>query len=261
MSLDSHLRNTANLAIIRDDERDSIQRSIAYLSTKLTEYFGNEVLEKKIFGSYSRETILPRYMDENSDIDYMIVFRDSSLRPQSYLDRLRRFVETTYPRSQIRQSSPTIQLELNHIRFELVPAIRTYWGGLQIPDSTNQGWMGTDPTDFNQKLVQKNQENRNLIKPLIRVVKYWNAQARYPFESYALEQRIVDKGFFLTPTTLGAYFQEFMGSLDYGWFEPQSKREKIDTARSTVSLAYQHENMGNGAKAELTLQRLLPSRY
>jgi predicted nucleotidyltransferase len=147
MSLNAYLQRTANLAILGNDERDSITRSIAFMERKLKDHFGTDIIDQKLFGSYTRGTILPRYMDAESDIDYMVVFRDGSLRPQSYLDRLRRFVEVTYTRSEIRQSSPTIQLELNHIRFELVPAIQHFWGSLQIPNksSQNQGWMDTDP--------------------------------------------------------------------------------------------------------------------
>lgn len=59
----------------------------------------------------TRNTILPRYMDSHSDVDYMVVFKDSGFRPQTYLERLRRFVERNYTRSQIKQSHPTIQLE------------------------------------------------------------------------------------------------------------------------------------------------------
>jgi hypothetical protein len=65
-------------------------------------------------------------MDEKSDIDYMVVFSDRDYQPQTYLDRLRRFTEYYYQKSEIKQSHPTIQLELNHIRFELVPAVKDW---------------------------------------------------------------------------------------------------------------------------------------
>src|SRR5690606_40140815 len=58
----------------------------------------------------SRGTILPRSMDEQSDIDYMVVFSDGSATPQTYLNRLKTFVEKRYGSSEIYQSSPTIVL-------------------------------------------------------------------------------------------------------------------------------------------------------
>lgn len=45
------------------------------------------------FGSSTRGTILPRSMDEQSDIDYMIVFNENNATPQTYLNRLKTFVE------------------------------------------------------------------------------------------------------------------------------------------------------------------------
>ena len=132
-------------------------------------------------------------MDANSDVDYMIVIADSSFRPHTYLDRLRRFVECYYSRSEISQSNPTIVLSLNHFRFELVPAIDDWISGLQIPAKASdfQNWVETDPTGFNQELTKANKSHDYLIKPLIRVVKYWNSKNGYPFDSYLLEQDIV----------------------------------------------------------------------
>ncbi|MGS3140637.1 hypothetical protein ACB316_20885 [Aeromonas sanarellii] len=70
----------------------------------------------------------------------------------------------------MRQSSPTIVLELNHIKFDLVPATMTWLGELQIPDGYG-GWMTTNPNDFNATLETKNKENKSLIKPSIRLFK------------------------------------------------------------------------------------------
>ena len=48
--------------------------------------------------------------------------------------------------------------------------------------------MNTDPNAFNTDLTNCNKNNNNLIKPLIRIMKYWNANAGYVFESYQLEK-------------------------------------------------------------------------
>lgn len=260
MSLESYLRQTANLAIIGDSEKESITRSIAFMRQRLQNHFGADIIDQKLFGSYTRGTILPRYMDPQSDIDYMVVFRDGSARPQTYLDRLRRFAEATYARSEIKQSSPTIQLELNHIRFELVPAIQSFWSGLQIPDksSQNQGWMDTDPNGFNQTITDANQANGNLIKPLARVVKYWNARAGYPYESYALEQKVAGHGYWMTPNNLSAYFSEFMSSLDVGLFTPQWKSDRIQRAKTLVLQAKQYQRSGDEARATNSVKQILP---
>jgi len=59
------------------------------------------------FGSSTRGTILPRSMDEHSDIDYMIVFSDNTATPQTYLNRLKAFVEKRYGSSEIYPARPS----------------------------------------------------------------------------------------------------------------------------------------------------------
>lgn len=265
MTINSYLTNIANAAITRDQEKLAIQRSINNLQLRLKNHFGTQQADSFIFGSYSRGTILPRNMDEQSDVDYMVVFSDNGLRPQSYLDRLRRFAEQNYQRSDIEQSNPTIVLDLNHIRFELVPAVKS-WYGLQIPARATDysDWINTDPTGFNDKLVQANQANGNQIKPLVRLVKYWNASCGYPFESYSLEQKIANHnygfGFLGLQTTrrLDEYFSQFVQSLDLGWSEPQWKKDAVSRLKQLTAQAMMLERAGNATQAETIIKKLLP---
>lgn len=264
MTVNSYLTNLAGTGIVRDQEKASINRSIVTLEARLRQHFDSDVGLQFIFGSYSRGTILPRGMDANSDVDYMVVFADDSAKPQTYLNRLRRFVETYYTRSEISQSNPTIVLSLNHIKFELVPAINHWFSGLQIPAkaSAYEDWIETDPTGFNQNLSTANQANRNLIKPLVRVLKYWNAQNRYPFESYELEQAIVGHGFgfmgLLGGQQLKDYFYEYVENMSAGWFAAQWKQDAIARAKSLAEQAKLEERHGLPAPAENTIKRLLP---
>lgn len=265
MTINSYLTSLAREAITRNQEKLSIQRSIANLELRLKNHFGAQRADSLIFGSYSRGTILPRYMDENSDVDYMVVFSDSGLRPQAYLDRLRRFAELNYQRSDIKQSNPTIVLSLNHIRFELVPATKS-WGSIQIPAraSDYSDWINTDPTDFNDTLVKANQANGNQIKPLVRLMKYWNACSGYPFESYLLEQKVAKGSYgigFLglqTSRRLDDYFFQFAESLNSGWSDPQWKKDAVSRLKQLTSQAQKHEKSGSVAQAEAVFQELLP---
>ena len=127
MSVNSYLQDLGSSLVLNSNEKSSITTSIDTLKSRLTSYFGDNVLDKIIFGSYTRETILPRKVDENSDIDLMVVFENlDNYKPQSFLNRLKSFAETKYKTSEIYQSSPTVVLELNHIKFELVPAYISY---------------------------------------------------------------------------------------------------------------------------------------
>lgn len=264
MTVNSYLNSVSNAAIVRDLEKESIKRSISTLQTKLAHYFPKQLSNHFIFGSYSRGTILPRGMDAQSDVDYMIVFEDSSRKPQTHLNQLRQFVGKYYSNSEIYQSNPTIVLSLNHIRFELVPATRNFWSGLQIPAKASDylDWMDTDPTGFNNKLTAANQAYGNQIKPLVRVMKYWNAVNSYPFESYNLEQSIVGHGFgffgLLSGRQLKDYFFEFVEELEAGWLAPKWKQAAVSRAKQIVAKSKSFEAQGFSSLAEDEIKRLLP---
>lgn len=264
MSVNSYLMNISSSAIIRDVEKTRIQASINTLHSRLISYFGSEIDRSLIFGSYSRNTILPRHMDIRSDIDYMVVFADDQYQPQTYLNQLRRFVQSNYPRSSIAQSNPTIILSLNHINFELVPAIETWFSGLRIPAKAADyaNWIETDPSGFNQELTNKNTAENSLIKPLVRVMKYWNASSGYPFESYELEQMIVNQtywsSFFGTGNRLEDYFYGFVDSLESPWGAAQWRRDAVDRLKRYADSARDYESRGYVTQAENALEHLLP---
>lgn len=269
MNANGYLTRLAETALVRQLEEVNIRRSIESLRTKVDLHFAGTLLAAKpikkhfTFGSYTRGTMLPRSMDELSDIDHMIVFADSDAKPQAYLDRLRRFVETRYPRSDIAQSTPTIVLSLDHIKFELVPAIEGLWGGLKIPmrSSGYQTWQDTEPNAFNERLTEKNKNNGNLIKPLVRVLKYWNALNRYPFESYQLEQDIVSHSsltILLFDGNLWDRFSSFVRNISISWGDPTYKRDAIERAQALISEITTHESRGEETHAQRKLERLLP---
>ena len=58
-------------------ERTYIDGRISILTANLKSYFGNSINDVKIFGSYKRDTILPRKFDENSDIDILVIFNQA----------------------------------------------------------------------------------------------------------------------------------------------------------------------------------------
>jgi predicted nucleotidyltransferase len=245
--------------IIRDTEKNSIAKSIEALQARVSIWFGADVSSQFIFGSYTRGTILPRRIDAKSDIDYMIVFADTSLRPQTYMNKLKTFVEHHYSSSSIAQSSPTIVLNLNHIRFELVPAIDSWFGGLQIPAPASDfsDWISTSPNDFNRTLTEKNNAHGYKIKPAIRLVKYWNATNGYVFPSYELEQALVEQWFWGCKTVTD-YFYSMIEELSLGIFSAQWRQAKLQRAKDIVAQAKHYESQGKPLSAEQEIEKLLP---
>lgn len=257
MSVLSYLERRASDAVLSDDEKASVNTSVSTLGTRLSYNFGTGLSEQFRFGSSTRGTILPRSMDGNSDIDYMIVFGDSGHTPQTYLDRVKRFAERYYSSSDIKQSSPTIVLELNHIKFDLVPALKSYIG-YKIVGSAG-AWQETNPNDFNATLTSKNNAELYKIKPTIRLVKLWNAKNGYVFDSYELEKWIVGLSFWGCLSQTQYLFNVFDNLNPYSE-ATQWRRDRIERAKQIVDKVREHERDDMPYSAEAEVKKLIPEQ-
>jgi len=261
MSVNTYLTSLASSLVLSEAEKTGIATSIATLSGRLNNYFEDSVTVHFMFGSYPRVTILPRNADVKSDVDYMVVFNtanEAQKKPQTYLDRLKRFAETKYSTSEIHQSSPTIVLSLNHIMFELVPAI--YDNGFHIPSplSSWSEWIHTKPADANKLLKEKNVASGYQIKPLVRLAKYWNAKNGYPFTSFSIEQYIANKCFY-SCTALKDYFYEFWSDFECPYSSPQNTKDKVSRAKKYASNAKDYDALGYTATAEDEIKKIVPT--
>ena len=89
MSVNTYLQGLGSSLVLSSSERSSISTSVDTIKSRLTSYFGSSVTEKKLYGSYVRETILPRKADEESDVDLMVVFSNPyGYQPQTFLNKL-----------------------------------------------------------------------------------------------------------------------------------------------------------------------------
>jgi predicted nucleotidyltransferase len=251
MSVLSYLTDLSSSITIADWERTSIDTSINTLSTKLGNYFDN-IESKFVFGSYDRKTILRRSKDSNSDVDFLVCFKDGSeWTPQTLMNRLKRFAEANYSKNEIYQSSPTIVLELSHIKFELVPA----WGTFNIPApaSSYTTWIGTYPLTFKDKLNDKNRDNNYQIRKLIRLLKYWNVLNYRVYSSYEIEEYVVGKFFFLCYNLKDYFFQAVEGLPTYNL--PEYKQNKVDRLKKIVAETKENERQGWNTLAEIEIKK------
>ncbi|TAJ10445.1 nucleotidyltransferase [Marinilabiliaceae bacterium JC017] len=257
MSVLTHLDSLGSNLILSANENSSISTSISTLKTRLGYYFNN-IDSSYVFGSYDRSTILPRSVDSNSDIDFMIIFNDGGdFKPQTLLSRLKRFVDAYYSTSEVFQSSPTMVLKLNHIKFELVPAYKS-WGTLYIPApaSDYQDWTSTDPAQMKTDLTNKNVNCNYKIKPLVRVLKYWNVLNGKVYTSYELEKYIVDKLYFFDTNLKDYFFTAVRGLPTYGL--PDYKKRKVERLQAKLEEVQECLNENMPYTAESKLKEELP---
>lgn len=234
----THLVAVARSLVLSDEEQNRILTSISTLQTHLNSWFGNDVSKHFRFGSSVRETILPRKADEGSDIDYMVVFNNQyRYKPATLLDKLRAFADYYYSRSEIHQDHPTMVLELNHIKFELVPSYQDYsWSDsyyIPAPSSDYADWMSTNPTDIHNKVNNANSRYNYQIKRLIRLLKYWNVRNYMVYSSYELEDHLASRVFYLC-TSLEDYFYDAVSGLPI-YMLPQYKIDKVKKLQDKVA--------------------------
>src|SRR5690606_5767709 len=211
ISINTYLSTLASTYFIShgSTERNSINTSLSALKTNLKVHFKSDILSVEIFGSWKRDTTLPRKYDSYSDVDVMIIFDHDRLQrtPETYRNWIKTFAKSKYPRSVIQKDFPTVRIDMKHITFDLIPTKKSTWlfKSYQIPDKNNN-WMETEPHSFTNIVIFKNSNNGSRVKPVLRLVKAWNANNGRPFDSYLLEKHVVDNVWWTFNTTIESAF-------------------------------------------------------
>jgi predicted nucleotidyltransferase len=262
VGLNNHLKRISSELFIKynAEERSKTDRSIENIFGKLEEYFSDQTDELLVFGSYTRDTILPRRFDSNSDIDILIQFNTDDydkLKPESYRNQLKKFAESNYPSSSVVKDHPSIVIELNHIKFDLVPAIFDegfFYDSIEIPDKDG-GWMETEPEAFNKKLTEANTSYNSIVKPIVRLLKYWNATHGYPYFSFELETAIADMDFSNDNYESGfLYAIRKLSDTDL----PDWASDKLEVLKTNAGWVAEYLDRQDISKAKKALERILP---
>ncbi len=248
MSVNSYLQNLASSLVLSDTEKTSIKTSIETLNRRLSYYSdSDDIVETFIFGSFTRGTILPRKYDNNSDIDLMVVFNNTyDYTPQTFLNRLKKIVEVYYSSSEIYQSSPTMVLELNHIKFELVPAYKAYsWSTSYKIPLNSSCWQTTELKSDDDKLVQCNSANNYIIKPVVRLIKLWNINANNRKDkSFEIERKIANASYWYC-SSYTDYFKQALRAI-----RTLNNGTNVDKAIEGIDNALAYESKGWNILAE-----------
>ncbi len=212
INADSYLVKLDTHLAIAQPKKEKVNTSIEYLKGKMWSLFQEKLSTISVFGSYARNTFVDG--DEKSDVDILIVFKKNEFQPQTYLNQIETFCKNHYPRSVIYPDHPTVVIEMDHIKFELVPAHYYSPDAVKIPAPRNKElkWITTEPLNFKKKLAEKDKNNKALIVPLIRILKHWNYLNDKPFSSYELERSIVNQLY--NCTTLRDYYFSAVSGLE-----------------------------------------------
>lgn len=263
-SINNYLKKLAYQYYISKNSDEAVSIDVTYntLRDNLFHYFGNNLVDVITFGSYDRDTILPRKYDSNSDIDIMIVFDEDKydFKPETYRNHLIKFSDKYYKNVNKAKDFPTVLLDMKHIKFDLVPTIkRTHWllgtERIMIPNRQNT-WQRTKPHKFSEELIEKNVKYNSIVKPVIRLVKAWNAKMNYPYTSFELEQSIAKMNFSDDNYETGLFWA--IDKLPTKYLSNASTK-KVSSLQENKRLICQHLEKGNITKAKYYLHKILPN--
>ena len=261
MTVNGFLYSLSSTLNISNTDREEISKSIIAIKKRLADYFSKDLSDVIVFGSYARNTILPKKANENLDINIMIVFANNTedYTPQSYLNWLKTFGTNNYSTSYVHQSKPSIVIELNNIKYEITPAItqfkydsETYF----IPSSSSE-WMTTKPNISNKDLNQCDIINKSKIKPIIRLIKWWNiTQNHCSIPSFQIEHLITEK--------MNYPHEDYTDYIDYALEAFESIKNSgnttwVDLAVDRIITAKTYEKNEEEKKAIIEILKVFPN--
>ena len=96
-----------------------------------------------------------------------------------------------------------------------------------------------------------------LLKPTIRLAKFWNAKAGYVFDSYSFEKWMVNQSYYSAINQKDYLFAVF-DALSTSGITEQWRRDKIDRAKQIVAKIREHERDDMPYSAEAEVKKLIP---
>ncbi|MBI3519045.1 MAG: nucleotidyltransferase domain-containing protein [Bacteroidetes bacterium] len=217
---------------LQPGEGTRITGSVNKIKGKLEKWFENDGLkEVRAFGSYDRGTLISRLVDTNSDVDIMVIFDEKRWESQTYLNKLKNFAEEHYPKAERYQDHPSIVIEDEKIKFELVPCIykeETFFleEKYLVPQRQNSEleWIKTEPDYLKNKLNEFVNTKPTLIN-LILLFKYWNLCNSYLYKTFKIESFIINK--FDYEEALDYNFFKLIDNLNYSNTDNQNSLNKV----------------------------------
>lgn len=259
--INSYLTKLSKQISNSKEEKDEIDTSILYLKGKIWERFQERLQSVEVFGSYERGTELKQSVDKKSDVDILVIFRSKEYQPETFLKHLSEFADNLYKRSDVAPDFPAITIELEHIRFELVPA---YWetyiideDELKIPAPRNKElkWIPTEAIRLKNDLLEKEKTEKGMMIPMIKLIKYFNTLQGRPYDSYIIEKFALSRSY--PCKNLRDYFFEIINDMVISGQTDEQKKfvSQLKAIRENL-MWFEKRSMND--HIELELQKFLP---
>jgi hypothetical protein len=184
-----------NLLLTRIQEEDGRTKCRGVVGCLNRHYYGlsSQADNSLLIGSWGKDTATrpPRDVDLYFILPAVVYSRFQNHlwnRQSALLQEVKNVLGTTYPNTTMRGDGQVVIVRFETFSIEVVPAFLLNTGRYWICDTRDGGsYKETDPTaESNYIGATDNANNRNL-RPLIRMVKAWQAWASVPIKSFQLE--------------------------------------------------------------------------
>jgi predicted nucleotidyltransferase len=167
------------------DQQTKLSTSQEYLRSIIAEKFslGREPI---LIGSYARYTQIR--MDR--DIDLLVVLADDphwptyQRRSSALVSDLRKAIKASYPKTKLSNAGIAVVMDMEVLNFDVVPAFASE-DHFVIPNGDG-GWQATNPL-YHINLMEAHNKLDNRLKPLVKILKFWNQQNDSYWQSFHLE--------------------------------------------------------------------------
>ncbi len=139
-------------------------------------------------GSYARGTLCAGERDIDmlapfSRPDYWNRFERDS---RAFLYWVRNDLNERYATTKVSSRQVAVKLDFTTILTDVVPCFPRPGGGYLMPNGQG-GWMATNPPYHTQLIADAHREQAYRLKPLIRLVKWWNIANGHHLSSFHVE--------------------------------------------------------------------------
>ena len=186
---------------LTQNQRDKIKTSHKHLREKILQPL-DYVSQTFLTGSYKKKTLI----NPANDIDVFVVlsgYTQYDIKPNTILDKLKKDLNITYPKTPVKQDKPCIVIDFNHVTFELTPAIEVenYWGynTFYIPEmSKNNTWqLIENPRVLEEELTEANKRLNQKLNPLIKMMKKCKIHNGLKTPSFEMEKMAIDSLYYI----------------------------------------------------------------
>ncbi len=190
-TLQQYIKDLAYSIAPQPIERASIESFLSVVEEKLLNSFENELEQCISIGAYARETAIRYTIDKESDFDLLLLFKNENdlegfnLKKEAII----KFISKNYTQSE--EVTKDLKVQMKFGKVDLIPAVVSFQNDIPklfIANKNKSSWVQKNPLTFDEFINKKNEESSFTLKPIIRLLKYWNISHGRYFTTESLEE-------------------------------------------------------------------------